>query len=64
MKILEKFKVCSFAESLARDLEMFAHHAGRKTVNADDVLLAGKSASPDHMISNLHSPLSLRSQAL
>lgn len=29
------------AEELAKDVELFAHHAGRKSVMVDDVLLAG-----------------------
>ncbi|XP_010555582.1 PREDICTED: centromere protein S isoform X1 [Tarenaya hassleriana] len=29
-----------YAENLAKDLELFAHHAGRKTVNMDDVILS------------------------
>ncbi|KAH9329212.1 hypothetical protein KI387_001320, partial [Taxus chinensis] len=28
-----------FTELLARDIEMFAQHAGRKSVNTDDVIL-------------------------
>eukprot|EP00899_Mesostigma_viride_P017203 jgi/Mesvir1/25484/Mv01744-RA.1 len=35
-----------FTELLARDLEQFAHHAGRKSVSADDVILAARRA-PD-----------------
>ncbi|KAL8226546.1 hypothetical protein R6Q57_016378 [Mikania cordata] len=30
-----------FAEQLADDLELFAHHANRKTVNMNDVILSG-----------------------
>lgn len=29
-----------YAEQLARDLEMFSQHAGRKSINVDDVILA------------------------
>ncbi|CAM6049496.1 unnamed protein product [Sphagnum compactum] len=29
-----------YAEELAKDVELFAHHAGRKSVMVDDVLLA------------------------
>ncbi|CAA7052743.1 unnamed protein product [Microthlaspi erraticum] len=28
-----------YAENVAKDLELFAHHAGRKVVNMDDVVL-------------------------
>ncbi|KAL9672743.1 hypothetical protein QQ045_028995 [Rhodiola kirilowii] len=28
-----------YAEQLSKDLELFAHHAGRKTVNMNDVIL-------------------------
>lgn len=31
------------AEQLAEDLEMFAHHAGRKSVNMNDVIISGMS---------------------
>ncbi|XP_057868866.1 protein MHF1 homolog [Cryptomeria japonica] len=31
-----------FTEQLARDLEMFAQHAGRKSVNIDDVILSAR----------------------
>ncbi|KFK26718.1 hypothetical protein AALP_AA8G284100, partial [Arabis alpina] len=27
--------------NVAKDLELFAHHAGRKIVNMDDVVLSG-----------------------
>lgn len=30
------------AEQLAKDLELFAQHAGRKSVNMEDVILSGK----------------------
>uniref|UniRef100_A0A803LCE5 Centromere protein S n=2 Tax=Chenopodium quinoa TaxID=63459 RepID=A0A803LCE5_CHEQI len=30
----------NYAEHLAKDLELFAHHAGRKLVNTEDVILA------------------------
>lgn len=30
------------AEQLAKDLELFVHHAGRKSVNTEDVILSGK----------------------
>ncbi|KAG7533749.1 Histone-fold [Arabidopsis thaliana x Arabidopsis arenosa] len=29
-----------YAENVAKDLELFAHHAGRKVVNMDDVVLS------------------------
>ncbi|XP_019059444.1 PREDICTED: centromere protein S isoform X2 [Tarenaya hassleriana] len=32
-----------YAENLAKDLELFAHHAGRKTVNMDDVILSAQA---------------------
>jgi len=31
-----------FTELLARDIEMFAQHAGRKSVNMDDIILAAR----------------------
>lgn len=31
-----------FTEQLARDIEMFAQHAGRKSVNIDDIILAAR----------------------
>ena len=30
-----------FAEQLAKDAELFAQHAGRKTIKMDDVILLG-----------------------
>ncbi len=30
------------AEQLAKDLELFAQHAGRKSVNMEDVILSGE----------------------
>jgi len=30
-----------FAEQLAKDAELFAQHAGRKTIKMDDVILTG-----------------------
>jgi centromere protein S len=38
--------VVQYMEILARDVEMFAQHAGRKTVNMDDVLLSARR-NPD-----------------
>ncbi|XP_018720666.2 protein MHF1 homolog isoform X1 [Eucalyptus grandis] len=35
-----------FSEQLAKDLERFAHHAGRKSVNTDDVILSSTLAAP------------------
>ncbi|XP_010250527.1 PREDICTED: centromere protein S isoform X2 [Nelumbo nucifera] len=29
-----------FSEQLAKDLELFAHHAGRKSANMEDVILS------------------------
>lgn len=29
------------AEQLAKDLELFVQHAGRKSVNTEDVILSG-----------------------
>ncbi|XP_024519644.1 protein MHF1 homolog [Selaginella moellendorffii] len=31
-----------FTEQLGKELQLFAHHAGRKSINMDDVILAGK----------------------
>ncbi|GER45575.1 centromere protein S [Striga asiatica] len=31
-----------YAQQLAKDLELFAQHAGRKSVNMEDVILSGK----------------------
>ncbi|KAI6675785.1 hypothetical protein NL676_003691 [Syzygium grande] len=31
-----------FSEQLAKDLERFARHAGRKSVNTEDVILSGE----------------------
>ncbi|KAF7848691.1 hypothetical protein BT93_L1737 [Corymbia citriodora subsp. variegata] len=42
-----------FSEQLAKDLERFAHHAGRKSVNTDDVILSAHR--------NEHLAVSLRS---
>lgn len=33
---------CRKAEQLAKDLELFAQHAGRKSANMEDVILAGE----------------------
>ncbi|KAH9621642.1 hypothetical protein KSS87_004079 [Heliosperma pusillum] len=46
MEISEPIVACisnlafNYAEHLAKDLELFAHHAGRKLVNTEDVILA------------------------
>lgn len=32
-------------EQLAKDLELFAQHAGRKTANMEDVILSGKCST-------------------
>ncbi|KAK9668979.1 hypothetical protein RND81_13G100600 [Saponaria officinalis] len=46
MQISEPIVACisnlafNYAEHLAKDLELFAHHAGRKLVNTEDVILA------------------------
>ncbi|XP_030542332.1 protein MHF1 homolog [Rhodamnia argentea] len=42
-----------FSEQLAKDLERFAHHAGRKSVNMEDVILSAHR--------NEHLAISLRS---
>merc|ERR1711862_834114 len=34
-----------YSQTLARDLALFAKHANRKTINADDVLLAVRKSS-------------------
>ncbi|KAL9243365.1 hypothetical protein vseg_017260 [Gypsophila vaccaria] len=59
MRISEPIVACisnlalNYAEHLAKDLELFAHHAGRKLVNTEDVILAAHR--------NEHLSLSLRS---
>ncbi|CAH1439798.1 protein MHF1 homolog isoform X2 [Lactuca sativa] len=46
MEISQPVIVCisdlafKYAEQLAEDLEMFAHHAGRKSVNMNDVIIS------------------------
>ncbi|KAL2935607.1 Protein MHF1-like protein [Bienertia sinuspersici] len=46
MQVSEPIVACisnlafNYAEHLAKDLELFAHHAGRKLVNTEDVKLA------------------------
>uniref|UniRef100_A0A2P2J6B7 Centromere protein S-like n=2 Tax=Rhizophora mucronata TaxID=61149 RepID=A0A2P2J6B7_RHIMU len=46
MEISEPIMVCiadmafKYSEQLAKDLELFAHHAGRKSVNMEDVVLS------------------------
>lgn len=32
-------------EQLAKDLELFAQHAGRKTANMEDVILSGECST-------------------
>ncbi|KAF8111832.1 hypothetical protein N665_0072s0043 [Sinapis alba] len=36
-----RFDLYSSTENVAKDLELFAHHAGRKVVNMNDVVLSG-----------------------
>ncbi|KAG7589117.1 Isoprenoid synthase domain superfamily [Arabidopsis suecica] len=36
-------KITANEENVAKDLELFAHHAGRKGVNMDDVVLSGRN---------------------
>ncbi|KAJ8539256.1 hypothetical protein K7X08_013508 [Anisodus acutangulus] len=43
-----------FAEQLAKDLELFAQHAGRKSVNMEDVILSAHRN--DHLASSLRVP--------
>ncbi|XP_016471811.1 protein MHF1 homolog [Nicotiana tabacum] len=42
-----------FAEQLAKDLELFAQHAGRKSVNMEDVILSAHRN--DHLAASLRS---------
>ncbi|KAI5068406.1 hypothetical protein GOP47_0016751 [Adiantum capillus-veneris] len=35
-----------YAEQLGRDIETFAQHASRKSINVDDVILAGVISKP------------------
>ncbi|KAK4354399.1 hypothetical protein RND71_026593 [Anisodus tanguticus] len=50
-----------FAEQLAKDLELFAQHAGRKSVNMEDVILSGEFILVDISHRNDHLASSLRS---
>ena len=38
---LLSYLVCYETEQMAKDLELFAQHGGRKTVNMEDVILSG-----------------------
>ncbi|KAG2330426.1 hypothetical protein Bca52824_001606 [Brassica carinata] len=61
MKIVGPVVVCvldlafKYAENIAKDLELFAHHAGRKVVNMDDVVLSVFSARNDNLAASLRS---------
>ncbi|KAJ9676503.1 hypothetical protein PVL29_021834 [Vitis rotundifolia] len=51
MEISEPIVACisdlafKYTEQLAKDLELFSQHAGRKTVNMEDVILSGEFIS-------------------
>ncbi|KAI3849854.1 hypothetical protein MKW98_026768 [Papaver atlanticum] len=57
MEISEQVTGCisdisfKFSEQLAKDLELFAQHAGRKSVNIDDVILSAHRN--EHLASSL-----------
>ncbi|KAI3843647.1 hypothetical protein MKX03_021047 [Papaver bracteatum] len=57
MEISEQVMGCisdiafKFSEQLAKDLELFAQHAGRKSVNMDDVILSAHRN--EHLASSL-----------
>lgn len=44
--VLLQYYVSVTTERLAEDLELFAHHAGRKSVNMNDVILSGMPIKP------------------
>ncbi|KAL3364016.1 hypothetical protein AABB24_012981 [Solanum stoloniferum] len=52
----DRFRLCTISiaeEQLAKDLELFAQHAGRKSVNMEDVILSAHRN--DHLAASLRS---------
>ncbi|XP_047951582.1 protein MHF1 homolog isoform X2 [Salvia hispanica] len=54
----DRFRLCTISiaeteEQLARDVELFAQHAGRKSINMEDVILSAHRN--DHLSASLRS---------